>query len=96
MDTVEFELLGFKRFLVATCILAIFVALSAGYFAIESEATGIATYHYGAGKTSKHETVTRESAPSKFREATDRNWEISAIGLVVGVVGFVLYRKIAA
>ncbi len=82
--------------MVAVCIVATIVAISTGYFAAKSEMTGVATYHYPGGKTSKSETVTRESAPSKFHDATNTLWEISMFGVAGAVASFLVYKKIAA
>jgi hypothetical protein len=84
--------MNFRRFALAVYIVATIIVAVAGYFALRNEMTGIATYHRGI-KGSKSETVTRENAPAKFRDATNEKWELSIISLVVAVGSFVIIKR---
>jgi hypothetical protein len=56
--------------------------------------TGKATYHYGIGRGSWSEPVTRTDTPAKFREATNILWGWSAPALLTSAVAFIFSRKL--
>ena len=66
------------------------------YRAVSNELTGKAVYGTGIGRTSRHEHVTRESSPAKFRQATNFIWVSSGFSLVVSIGAFLFFRKIDA
>lgn len=67
-----------------------------GYNALSNEITGTAIYHRStSARGSTSEAVTREQSPTKFREATNVIWIMSGFSFVVGVIGVILYRKLA-
>ena len=65
----------------------------AAYRATRNEITGQAIYHKG-GRHDPGEPVMRESAPEKFRSATNLIWGASGFCFVVAAVGVVFYRKL--
>jgi hypothetical protein len=65
------------------------------YLAASNEITGAATYHRDfMAKGDKGELVSRESAPAKFRAATNAWWGGGALCLGVTVISFTIYRKL--
>jgi hypothetical protein len=84
----------------STSAKALFIAIGAlvccaalSYQAALNEVTGRAIYHHGFGRGSRSEPVTREDSPAKFREATNLIWGFSIASALVGVCGFIYYRK---
>ncbi len=80
---------------------ALVVALTAlvfcgvnAYRAVSNELTGEAIYRIGMRHTVRHEHVTRESSPAKFRQATNFIWVSSGFSMMVSIGAFVFYRKI--
>jgi hypothetical protein len=94
MDEVESALRGFRRFMLVVCFGAAIIAVATGYHAAKDEMTGVATYYKSTGKGSRGETVTREGAPAKFRDAINTLGTTSMIGLVVSVASFAVYWKL--
>lgn len=77
---------------ISVAIAALICSGAFAYHAASNELTGKATYQPGIRGSA---TVTREGSPSKFREVTNLRWGESGFCLVVSVVGFIFYRKLA-
>ncbi len=61
--------------------------------AVSNEITGKASYATGRfGEEIAY--VGRDDSPAKFRKFTNRRWATSGLCVAVGVVGFIIYRKI--
>lgn len=73
---------------------AIILTVVLGYHAASNEINGTATYHHGFGRHTRSEPVTRESAPAKFREATNLLWAGSIFSIVGAAAAFYLARKL--
>jgi hypothetical protein len=65
------------------------------YSAARSEITGKTVYHHNfLGRTrSRKEPVTRDAAPTMFREATNVRWGLGAACALASIAAFVYYRK---
>ena len=63
-----------------------------GYKAVSNEITGTALYQ--RYQRASRELVTRESAPEKFRWATNFLWATSGFCLLVSAGGFLFFRKL--
>jgi hypothetical protein len=80
--------------LLGVTIAAVIYSGAFAYFAASSEITGKAVYyHHLFSRGPQGEPVTRESAPVKFREATDYKWVASVACLAVGTAAFFSRRK---
>jgi hypothetical protein len=64
------------------------------YNATSNEITGTAIYLRPIRKGWTSVSVTRESSPAKFREATNYLWVGTLLCMVGGFVAFNLYRKV--
>jgi hypothetical protein len=75
-------------------IVAIMSCLLTGYFAARNEITGTATYVRPGRGSGRSEHVRRAEAPAKFRAATNDLWAMSVFSLLIGIGGFVFYRRL--
>jgi hypothetical protein len=75
-------------------IVAIISCILVGYFAARNEMTGTATYVRPGRGGHRSEHVTRADAPLKFRKATNELWAASVFSLLIGIGGFVFYRRL--
>jgi hypothetical protein len=67
------------------------------FHAASNEITGRATYHQRPfSRGDRTEAVTRETAPAKFRSATNLIWGLGVGGALVSIAAFVYYRKAEA
>jgi hypothetical protein len=83
--------LGFLLVAIVCCGVSAVIA----YKAIGCAASGTAIYREPSGpKGSIARVVTRESAPSEFRQVTDQLWASSILLIAVGAISFLMYRKI--
>ncbi len=84
-----------RRFALLVAAVAVVVGGVIVYRAAHNEFTGTATYHRPTGfKSWTAEAVTRESAPAKFRSATNSLWVLSVACLSVSAIGFTFFRKL--
>jgi hypothetical protein len=72
----------------------VIVGVVLGYQAASNEINGIATYHHRFGRHSLRESVTRQSSPVKFREATNSLWAGSVFCITGAAAAFYLARKL--
>ena len=83
--------LGFLLIAILCCVLSAAIA----YKALDCAVSGTAIYRTPSGpRGSIARIVTRESAPSEFRQVTDHLWGSSTLFIAVGAVSYLMYRKI--